>query len=300
MNLHEKADYCLKFDFDKSSNNPMQVFRSVSNIVEAFSCIDKMLVSSIDEKIEPLVMLEDVESGSIRVWLRNVLSSVDDEALKDLDWKKQVGSYLVKAKYALINFISDKTELTDRSQIESIQQQLVSLASETDVRRLPFYSQIPMADLISSLSGLATAMSDVPQNEKIEYQTLDGSIGFNLAFNFSPESIQKMVTSETIISTSTMIVKVKKPDYLGDSRWDFRHDKRNFSAKIEDEDFVRKFQARKTDIRPGDSLKVEMRQEISYGHNGDVVASTNIVVKVIDVLRPENYDQGSLFEQVHE
>ncbi len=57
--------------------------------------------------IETEILLEDIEAGSIKVWLRNALHAVEDEALKTLDWKPAVGKYLVRAKYAVIRWIDD-------------------------------------------------------------------------------------------------------------------------------------------------------------------------------------------------
>ena len=58
------------------------------------------------------------------------------------------------------------------------------------------------------------------------------SVGFNLEFELAPESIEDLVTKDKLMSQSEMILKVKKPDYLGESKWDFRHGGRSFPAKI--------------------------------------------------------------------
>ena len=49
-------------------------------------------------------ILEDLRKGSIKGWFKNVLEKIPDEGLKDLNWKKVVGHYLVKGKYLIIKF----------------------------------------------------------------------------------------------------------------------------------------------------------------------------------------------------
>ena len=61
-----------------------------------------------------------------------------------------------------------------------------------------------------------------------------------------------MAVKETVTFPSApMILAVKKPDYLGDSKWDLRHGKRPISARIEDGAWLRRFQSREVDVRPG-------------------------------------------------
>ena len=67
------------------------------HLIESFEEIDKILVTSISSRIKPVLLLENIEAG-LRSWMAEILESVDDDAIKSLDWKKFVGSYLVKAK----------------------------------------------------------------------------------------------------------------------------------------------------------------------------------------------------------
>jgi hypothetical protein len=122
-----KADFGIFIDYD-TQGSPTKALRAFSNIIEAFERLDKDLIGSIDSKIKPITVLEDLELGSIRGWLKNRLESVDDDALKELDWKKAVGAYLVKAKYIVVHFLEDKTEITTREEVMSLEAQLYKLA----------------------------------------------------------------------------------------------------------------------------------------------------------------------------
>ena len=95
------ADFAIQIDFQKGEENPSRVFKCMTELIERFQEIDKDLAGSIDVKIEPVMALEEIESGSITVWLRSALDAVEDSALKNLNWKPAVGKYLVKAKYLL-------------------------------------------------------------------------------------------------------------------------------------------------------------------------------------------------------
>lgn len=150
----EDADFAIIIDFKKGEGSPTRVFTAASDLIEAFQAIDKILVRSVDSNITPLMMLEDVEVGSLKIWLRNVLQSYDDQALKDLDWKPAVGKYLVRAKYMVISWIDDDTV---PKSIPDLRRNLQKLASETEVRRLPDYSPPNPQGLIAAAQRIQDA-----------------------------------------------------------------------------------------------------------------------------------------------
>ena len=106
----------------------------------------------------------------------------------------------------------------------------------------------------------------------------------NAKFKLVPESIEDLLTQEILTSTSEMILKVKKPDYLGESMWEFRHGTRPFEAKILDSEWLKEFQNRKYDVRPGDSLRTIVKTEVQYGYDNEVVAVHNLIEKVKEVI----------------
>ena len=128
-----KADFAIEVDFKRGSEAPSRIFRTISELIEAFHAFDQDLVQSIDVKIEPLMLLEDIESGSIKTWLSYLVKGIDDDALKNLDWKKAVGAYLVKAKYCIIKFLENKTQISNRVEIIGLERDLLALAQETDI-----------------------------------------------------------------------------------------------------------------------------------------------------------------------
>ena len=86
-----RADFCIEIDYTKESENPSRVFRSLFELIDTFQEIDRNLVTSIDVNIEPVLLLEDIEVGSIRVWLSNKLRLIPDDSAYHMDWKPIVG-----------------------------------------------------------------------------------------------------------------------------------------------------------------------------------------------------------------
>ena len=291
MNTPPKGDFCVRIDFDRSTPNPERVFIAMTDIIQAFRSIDHGFIQSIDSKIEPVLMLEDIEASSLKVWLRSVLEAVDDDALKSLDWKKQVGKYLVKGKYILLDFLNKRTEITDAKEIRAVQMKLLQAAEETHVNQFPVYTPISTSQLIDGINRLSKATNSLGENDKVEYLSEEGDASFNMTMEFSPENIEQLMTRETLSNTSRMILKVKRPDYLGTAQWDFKHDTRTIQAKIEDDGWLGRFQSRLVDVRPGDSVRADVRIDVRYGHDMAVIGTHYAITNVVEIIR--DYEDGA-------
>ena len=296
-NQAPKADFCIEIDYKKESENPSRVFRSMFELLDSFQEIDKNLVTSIDINIEPILLLEDIETGSIKVWLRHLLKLIPDDAAYNLDWKPIVGQYLVKAKKAMVNFLEKKTTISNVTEIQPLETEIHELAEKTEVRWLPAYTPIPPRQLLEGMQKISQSLSYLSEGDKVKYITPDEpEVEFNLTFNIAPESIEDLLAKETLTSESEMILKVKKPDYLGDSLWDMRHGKSIIQVRILDKDWLDKFQDRQIDIRPGDSVRAKVQIDNKYDFNGELISTHYNVSKILEVMHMPNHEQTNLFD----
>lgn len=286
-----RADFCIEIDFIKSSENPSRVFRSMSDLIEAFQGVDQTLVRSIDVQIETALMLEDIETGSLKTWLVNALKAVNDDALKNIDWKPLVGQYLVKAKYIILNKIEGKTSITNRNDIIEIQRELLEFAEHTNVRQIPAYNPVTQKEIITCIEKITTALEPLSNQDKATYVTPDARVPFNLDMHISPEEIEDLITREQIETACVMIMKVKKPDYLGESKWEFIFDNHIIHVKIVDVAWLEDFQKRKLDVRPGDSIKAKVLVRTKYDYDFDVIGIYYDALEIIEILKPDNSSQ---------
>lgn len=287
------VDFGIEIDFDRDSADPARIFRAMSGLIDSFQQLDRSLVGSIDVSIEPVLMLEDIESGSLKTWLREAILSADDQALKSGDWKKIVGHYLVRTKYIVLRFLEDKEKISNREEIALLQREIVAAAEETEVRWIPAYNPVPMPKLLGGIQSVNEALANLGQKDKAKFISNDGDANLNLTFQFSISEMEALLTSEILSSESVMILKVKKPDYLGESKWEFVFG-RGIEAKILDAEWLSSFQSRSEDVRPGDALRALVKTEVRYGYEGDVVGTSYAILKVIEVIRFNSASQGRL------
>ena len=107
----------------------------------------------------------------------------------------------------------------------------------------------------------------------------------------SPESLE--VRHLVNKSTFEARVKVKRPDYLGDSQWAVIHDKA-IMAKVEDANWLERFHKMEVLVPPGSYLRVMLRIEIMLDGNNDPMGEPrHFIAKVLSVIPPDQ--QGELF-----
>lgn len=176
-----------------------------------------------------------------------------------------------------------------------MEKHLLELAKETDVRYIPAYSPLPKRKLVEHIGNITEAASYLGEEDKLFYGTRQQEVPFNLSFKVVPDAVEELLTKETLTASMEMLLKVKKPDYLGESMWEFRYENRNITGKILDIEWLKSFQSRTIDIRPGDSLRVIIEIITKYDYNNDVVSIRHNVEKVIDVIPFEPTNQGSFF-----
>lgn len=287
-----QTDFCIEIDFSRESRNPSRVFRAMSDLIDACQEVDTYLIHTIDSKIEPVLLLENIEASSIKTWLRQLIEAVDDESLNRGDFKATLGRYLVKSKYQIINFLDKKTQITDAQLIE-LEDGLQKLAEETNVRPLPFYRPISRPKLLQGIQRISTALEPLSENDRVKLITPYGEATFNLTFSIAPETIQELITSEVISTTSEMILKVKRPEFLSDAMWEFKH-QTVMPAKILDHDWLVQFQAGAIELRPGSALRVLVKTTVRYGIDREVVATEYEVLKVVEVIPPSGNQQKFL------
>lgn len=291
-----ESDFAIEIDFEPETGfDPARVFRSMAKLIDVFQDLDRRLVASVDSAIVPVLMLEDIEAGSLRTWLRDQLSTVDDDVLKQGDWKKVMGTYLVKCRHIIIRWLDGKGQILSKADVEELERGLLSAAQETDVRQIPAYEPIPRRDLLESIQDMSTALSHLEDMDTASLITAQGEVAFNLEFRISTETIDELTVQESISHEEEMILKVKKPDFIGESKWEFIYE-RAIEAKIMDEDWLTRFQNGEEPIFPGDSIRAIVHVDVKYGYDREVVSKDYRITKVLKVLHREKPEQKQLSE----
>lgn len=285
------SEYAIELSYRKGSENPSHVFKAMSELIDSFQEIDENLAKSISVDIETKAILEEIEIGSLRARLSTILKSIDDAGLKKLEWKEIVGSYLVKGKKKIIEFLDKSPTNIDQKKITGLESELLQLAQDTDVRQIPVYAPIPRRNLLLSLKQLSASVVFLEEGDTAKLMVGSESVVINKDFKLSEEIIEPLLVRETIESTSEMILKVKKPDLLGHSMWEFKYKNKTIQAKLTDISWLEKFHLRKVIIKPGDSMRAIVNISEHYDQNNDVIDTEYTITLVKEIIPMPLWEQ---------
>jgi hypothetical protein len=280
-------EFEIYLDFKKNSNKPSHVFKAMSGIIDSFYSLDKDLIESFSVNIEPDLILEDIQTGSLRSILRTALISIDDEALKNLNWKKAIGSYLVKTKYLILNYLKDTEEIKDIKQVQELENLIQVAAENNGVDKIPIYTPISPKKLLNNISKINKASSNLSSEEKVRYISQYGKVDINKDFNITTGDIEELLTRDVVEKETDMTLMVKKPDYLGISKWDMYLEDHIVQVKVLDMEWLENFQSRKLNVRPGDSIEARVKITRKYGYNNNIISENYSIIKVYKIIKQE-------------
>ncbi len=275
----------IKIDYESGREQPSLIFKTMYDVIESFQYVDKCVINIFPTKIESNYLLKNIEVGSIKTIISTVLKSIDDDALKNLEWKKIIGSFLVKAKHKILEKIDNKEEFTDINQVKELSNDILILAENTGILTFPTYTSIPQKLLLNSILRLNSSIKYLNPEEQVYLISDEGEVKINKSFIISEEIIEDLLTKETQTFTIELILRIKKPDYIGTSMWDVQCNNKIIPVKIIDYEWLNKFQNRKIDVLPGDSIRAIVETTYFYGYDYSLVNEHYVVTNIIEVIK---------------
>lgn len=274
----------IRVAFERGVGDPTRVFRAMTGLIESAQTLDSHLALSIGASVRTSLVLQDVEAASLKAKLRTVVEALPDEALKEGEVKKVIGHFLVAAKHKILDWCGERTEIVNLEEVKQLQSDIHKLAEQSDVKLLPAYAPIAIPTLLADITAVHQSLSYLAANDEAMLSSTEGQSKFNAEFEVSQAMVQELVTREKIAAKGERIVKIKKPDYLGTSKWEFKYAGRAIEAKILHKEWLQRFQTNQVSLNPGDSLRVILNEEVSYGYDSEIVQTDYEVVEVIEVL----------------
>lgn len=285
--MSEANDYSIEIDFNKRSLNPENVFRSMLFFIEACKSTSSILVSSINIKIDTDVILSDIQTSSLKTFLADILRIPDDEAVKSLSLKRIIGAYVNHCRHLLTNALSKEEKLLQQKEIDDLIDQLYELARSTDATSIPTYAKLTPEQLVRLLILFNEGASALAEKEEARFVSNEGTsiIHFNQSLFFA--DLHDLINVDEKTIESEMILRIKKPDLLGSSQWEFKYGNRPIRAKMVDLKWLDEFHNGDILIAAGDSLRARVKYIQSFDSQGNFVDDKYEVIKVINEVKGE-------------
>jgi len=280
----------IVIDFSKGGN-PNRVFRSMADLIDTFQSLDTTLAEVVGAQVSNTLVLEDIQRGSLKTVIRNIIQDLPDEDLRDANFKRILGHYLVKGKHAVLKWCQDTPKLVSPDQVDALEGELVRIAEESNINQLPAYRKPDRVQLLTNISSIQKSTRHLETNDSVYYTCDAGSSKVTDAIEISDAIVENVLTMEIIDDRHEVILKVKKADYLGASKWVFKFEGHAIDVSITDRDWLDKFQHKMVSVQPGDSIRGVLVRYISYGHDNEVLGIRYELEHVKEVIEAKHFHQ---------
>jgi hypothetical protein len=287
MNQPAELKFEVNLVFSKSKN-AIEAFNQLLGFYDALHEFDKNIVRNIGLNYIGEYELADIEFGSVKTTLFQLLKAVPDELVKDLEVKKAIGYFLVKAKYKLMRLLSQDQEVSSKSQIQpvtdKINDEIIEIGNTFNI----IVTQVNNYTILNAIDDLAKESNKLKEKELLEYKSQAGNAYIQKGIYINKPKILSELGQRTIVNETTEILKLKKVDLLSeDPKWDFLQGKKNLSAKMLDKDWLNDFHNREVTIKPEDALMVTLRTTHTYTPSFDDKKTDFEIIKVVSVISPD-------------
>lgn len=274
----------IKLEFNKDTEDPSRLFRSFADLIDSIKELDTTLVKSINTSISSKIYLNDIEKGSLIGKLWNHLIINNDNKLDDnkID-EETINDFIDESRSKSIEFIeSGKSDVND---LKELAKEIDEIANEKGIKETFNYAEPNILDLAKNLNEINDAVSKLSDDEKFIIKDSKNAIEeiSKGAEKINLEDVENALTTEEIKSENVVYYKIKRPDFLGDSQWEFKHGSKSLKVKILHEDWLEDFKQGKVIVVPGDSLKVKIRQNFKYNKNGYLISEKTEIIEVLEI-----------------
>jgi hypothetical protein len=287
---NEPYDFEIIVQYEKSKLHPELVFDSISKLISSFQKLDSMSAKILGDELSLSFSLQSVESGSIKIKFLRLLKSVDDKDVEDLNWKRIAGKFINSCRKKVISMLDDPItpEIVSDAEMKMIQD-AKNISGDKRIQ-----TSFPQGEIIDTLKDFSEAINELSEGDSV--YCIQGDDEIELKPSKSVFRFEDNNVSKTQIRDQRMVLKIKKADFLGHSKWEFKVDEGTVQAKITDVTWLEKFHKKIIKVGPGDALRVRWGYEYERMKDGTVIARDHEVVKVLEVISGDYQEQQDLFE----
>lgn len=278
-------EYEIKLDFEKD-NNAVNIFNTLLELHQGIDVYNKALVNCISKDISVYSVVMDIEKGSIKVKLQDIVKRLPHNELleKFIDIpsdaiKSSIKDILIKGKDVLFEVSELDASQFDKEEFLYKKTEKIILESNLS----SFGAHVSKEKIIKSADhvykSIRNSKNDIYINENNgNYKKINKSFEVNLENTFHDNIRENTIDIKMII---------KKPVFVGHSKWELLYENKTYDTVIEDETFKDKLHNREIAIMSGDLLECNFKSRLTYNDENEIIESKYYILKVYAVVPPK-------------
>lgn len=295
MSMNEEIK---SFDFEldlifEGNKNPAEAFAQISKMYEKLLSIDEQILYNIlpDAKIE--YQLVDLEYGSIKSRINQILKSVPDDILKDIaNPGKLFGHLLVYIKHRLIK-ATETNEIQSKRELEKVTKDINDEIRKLSSERL-IILEVNNYFVLNAVNDLIIEARKLKKTEAYEYKSTAGNAKIGNTSSVNMAKLLFELGGQTFEQQRIETLKLKSIDLLSDrASWKLIRQGKQIEVKIMDKEWLESYHNREVVIQPNDYLKLDLKIIYSTNSNNLKPIVHYEAIKVFEVIPPEDLESDN-------
>lgn len=279
----------LYIDYDRAQPGAARVFTAMGALLEAVEHLDRVIVDAAVEGVVVTHTLSGIQAASLRAFGTGSLRYARGERLSAPVPIDALVRYAGRVRETVLGWVCGHPTVGTPQELSTIQEQIRAVAADEAVDGTLEFTPVPNEALLQGMQQVGDAEQRLAPTDTLEYRSPRVTIPAETRFTLSDERITELLTDSAEEATAEEILVVRKPDYLGNSMWQFRADGKNLEAAVTDARWLREFQGGGVDLRPGDAIRARVHRLVRYSASNvvkrKVVAERATVQQVLEVIR---------------
>lgn len=288
-----EVSYTLRLAYEPGARDPSRLFSAMARAIEAFRQVDLLLARSVGRELSYEQTLESFEVGSFITRIKEAFEYSQAQELEEASDSGAV-SFVKHGRSRIVKTLTENPKIESTEPVEKLAEELDGIARETNVSNSLSYRPLREVDLVEGLDELSQPVRGLTGRESLIFSGDEDEPQEMPRDAFvARREIESSIIRRTIITERETILKIKRPDYLGNAKWEFKHGRALVPAKILDARWLDDFHERRAQTGPGDSLSVKVQVTEEYDKNGNLVRETTEILEVREIIPGSIDDEDS-------
>ena len=288
------SEYSIHIEFDENvKERPERVFEAMALFIQGFNEIQAELLKGHGESVEFEASLSKTREGSLIADInRHVKEKVRSVSLRRL-------------LDGIYSGVEDAVMHSGKIDSEGDIDRFIERAYKNENAQsecYKYFTSHPEANKYKVAKGIKKiheGKEKLAESDNVQIGVNDDFKPVSKEFYF-PRSVEEIFREEKETFPSKDVLIIRRPDYVGNSKWDFISLKRGdkpVSARILHEEWLNDWKNHRKHILPGDALQVMIKTTKVICKN-KIIRFEDVVTEVIEIIPQTNVDQFRLELQI--
>lgn len=287
-----KNPISVRIEYENGRSNPQEILRCGIDAINAISLFDETLGRCVSASIKNALKLEKFEEGSLIIKMASLfVESSDEKHIDERITPENTAKFVENARERIVKRIESFPDIIPGKSITELVSDVTIAAQELGIHDSVGYTPPNPIELGKAVNSLLDCGSSLKPGEKVQFSSAENPeinkdyIDIPQGKKVDIDDVIESLVGRELENTTDQILAIRKPDFLGDSQWDFKRGKDSISAKIEDEEWMQRFKNGEIVIVPNDALHVDLHEHAKYDKNGVMIFMKRTILKVKEVIK---------------